>query len=92
MTTPIDRAAEAVRPLLDYSLFPEDAPDIARAVFESIDRDQLIELMMRPEHGPMESHDPRTGACLACPEPLHYGKPEDIVDAIITHLTGKDQS
>lgn len=79
--TPIERAAEAVHYALgrdDYGVANEDerkeVEDIARAVFESIDREWIIRAVRQADD--------------ACePGGPGYASPQQVADAIIAHLT-----
>lgn len=101
MTTPIERAAEAIAGEYDRRnkfkpgtwWSAEHRRDLlrteARAVFESIDRDELAAFLDSPTHAPMDTHSGRDGSCLECPWPVHELPPADLADAIIAYLLGE---
>lgn len=66
-------------------LYRPDRPAVVKP-----SRERLIEALMAPVHAPQGTHDPRDGACLQCPWPLHAaGSPEEIADAVLALLPGR---
>lgn len=55
------------------------------ALTEAADREAILDLLNSAQHAPSGDHD-QDGGCRSCPWPLYMLGPDEVADALVTHI------